>query len=277
MKRRTLMSAVGCGAAVAMVPALAAKPAKRAKPSGAGKPSPETAIGRIRTAGVLKVGVVQQFPWSTMGADRAWKGFDIDVCNRLFADLGVRAEFVDSAWEQAADDVVQKVVDIAARLWPMPRRALIVNFSHAYGTSQTTLVANRQKAGDRTTLDAFNQPDDVIGVRGGSEGERVVRMQLPKAQIRVVKDEVDALGDLESGQLHAVVALTPLPEILAARASALLVLPRAKPLVRHSEAFAVRVDDIDTLAFLNTWIGFSEETGWLAERRAYWFSGKALG
>jgi len=213
-----------------MVPALAAEPAK---PSVAGKPSPATAIGRIRTAGVLKVGVVQQFPWSTMGADKSWKGFDI-----------------------------------AASLRPTPRRALIVNFSHAYSTSQTTLVANRRKAGDRTTLDVFNQPDVVIGVRG-SEGERVVRMQLPKAQIRVVKDEVDALGDLESGQLHAVVALTPLP--------ALLVLPLAKPLVRHGEAFAVRVDDIDTLAFLNTWIGFSEETGWLAERRAYWFSGKALG
>lgn len=239
MKRRTLMSAVGCGAAVAMVPALAAEPAK---PSVAGKPSPATAIGRIRTAGVLKVGVVQQFPWSTMGADKSWKGFDI-----------------------------------AASLRPTPRRALIVNFSHAYSTSQTTLVANRRKAGDRTTLDVFNQPDVVIGVRGGSEGERVVRMQLPKAQIRVVKDEVDALGDLESGQLHAVVALTPLPEILVARTSALLVLPLAKPLVRHGEAFAVRVDDIDTLAFLNTWIGFSEETGWLAERRAYWFSGKALG
>ncbi len=274
MKRRTLVSAVGCSAAVAMCPALAAKTVKSAS---AARPSPATALGRIRIASVLKVGVVQQFPWSTMGADKAWKGFDIDVCNRLAADLGVRAEFIDSAWEQAADDVVQKVVDIAASLWPTPRRALIVNFSHAYGTSQTTLVANRQKAGQRTTVEAFDQADVVIAVRDGSEGERVVRRRMPKAQLRVVKDEADALGDLESGQLHAIVALTPLPEILVARAPALLVLPLAKPLLRHSEAFAVRVEDVDTLAFLNTWIGFSEETGWLGERRAAWFSGKAMG
>lgn len=274
MKRRTLMHAVGCSAAVAMVPALAAKPTKS---SAAAKPSPATALGRIRIAGVLKVGVVQQFPWATMGADKAWKGFDVDVCNRLAADLGVRAEFIDSAWEQAADDVVQKVVDIAASLWPTPRRALIVNFSHAYGTSQTTLVANRQKAGDRTTIEAFDQPDVVIGVRGGSEGERVVRRRMPKAQIRVLEDEADALGDLESGQLLAMVALTPLPELLVARAPTQLVLPLARPLLRHSEAFAVRVDDVDTLAFINTWIGFNEERGWLDERRSAWFSGKTSG
>lgn len=276
MKRRTLLSAAGLGAALVPVPgAWGATPARSREPK-ASRPTVRTAIGRIRAAGVLKVGVVQQFPWAMLDAQKKWSGFDIDVCDRLAADLGVRAEFIDAAWDQAADDVVQGIVDIAASLWPTPRHALVVNFSHAYGMTQTTLIANRQKAAGLNTLDSFNQSGIVIGVRAGSEGERVARSKLDKAQLRVVKDEAEALSGLESGQLHAMVAATPLPEILAARAPAQLVMPLA-PLRRRSEAFAVRVDEFDLLSYLNTWIGFSEETGWLEERRAYWFGGKAGG
>lgn len=275
MKRRTLVS---LAAALAMAPAAWAAP--NAKPAArdrkAARPTARTAIGRIRTAGVLKVGVVQQFPWAMLDAQGKWSGFDIDVCTRLATDLGVRAEFVDATWDQSADDVLQGVVDIAASLWPTPRRALVVNFTRAYGTTQTALVASRQKSAGLNTLDAFNQSSIVIGVRAGSEGERVARALLGRAQLRTVKDETEALHGLESGELHAMVAVTPLPEILAARAPASLTMPIA-PLRRRSEAFAVRVDEFDLLAYLNTWIGFGEETGWLEERRTYWFGGKAGG
>jgi polar amino acid transport system substrate-binding protein len=272
MKRRILLSAAGLGTALAALPALAATTPRKGP-----RPTTRTAVGRIRTAGVLKVSVVQQFPWAMQAStgDKAWSGFDIDVCNRIAADLDVKTEFLDTALNGAADDVAQGVSDIAASLQPTPRRALVVNFTQPYATSQATLVANRQKAADMTTLESFNQPGIVIGVRGNSQGERIARELLGKAQIRVVKDETEALNALESGELTAMVALTPLPEILAARAPGHLVQPLAQPLRRRSEAFAVRVEDGDLLEYLNTWVRYREETGWLAERRQFWFGGNA--
>jgi polar amino acid transport system substrate-binding protein len=277
MKRRILLTGAGLLGAQITLPALAAGTERTATVVKAAKRRETTrsAIGRIRTAGVLKVSVVQQFPWSTIDSTKAWSGFDIDVCNRLAADLDVKAQFLDTAWNGAADDVAQGVSDIAASLQPTPRRLLVVNFSRPYGTSQATLVANRQKAAGLNTLADFNQPNVVIGVRGKSGGERIARELLAKAQIRVVGDDVEALNGLQSGELTAMVALTPLPEILAARAPGYLVQPLAEPLRRRSECFAVRVDDGALLEYLNSWVRYSEESGFLAERRTFWFGGDA--
>jgi polar amino acid transport system substrate-binding protein len=277
MRRRIILTGAGLIGAQIGFPAVAAVtetilPAARSRKARAASRS---AIARIRTASVLKVSVVQQFPWSTVDQAKVWSGYDVDVCNRLAADLDVKAEFVDAAWSAAADDVAQGVTDLAASLQPTPRRLLVANFSRPYGTSQATLVANRQKAMGLTTLADFNRPGIVVGVRGKSDGERIARELLDKAQIRVVGDDAEALDGLVSGELTAMVALTPLPEILAARAPDQLVQPLGQPLRRRSECFAVRVDDGALLEYLNSWIRYSEESGFLAERRRFWFSGDA--
>lgn len=274
MKRRTLVVSAALGALGLSSPAFAAGDAAPKKPPRSARPTVRTSIGRIRAAGVLKVAVIQQFPWAMLGADNKWTGFDIDVCNKLADDLGVKAEYVDSSWEGAADDVVQGITDIAASLWPTPRRSLVVNFSHGYGTSQITLVAAREKSAGMTSPEQFDQPTVTLGVRSGSEGERYARNHFKNAKLRVVKDEGEALGLIEAGEVTAMVALTPLPEILAARAPAHLVMPLAQPLRRRTEAFALRADEFDLLSFVNTWIQFRDETGWLGERRAHWFGGK---
>lgn len=277
MKRRTLVSAAGLGLLAATLPAFAAGEAAPKKPPRNLRPTVRTAIGKIRAAGVLKVAVIQQFPWAMLGADKKWSGFDIDVCNKLAEDLGVKAEFVDSSWDGAADDVVQNIADVAASLWPTPRRSLVVNFSHGYGTSQVTLVASRAKAAGLTSAEQFDQANVTLGVRAASEGERFARNHFKNAKLRVVKDEAEALAALEAGEITAMVALTPLPEILAARAPAQLVMPLAQPLRKRTEAFALRADEFDLLSFVNTWIQYREEIGWLPERRAYWFGGKGSG
>ena len=273
MKRRIILTAAGLGAATLALPALAATATRERKPGP--RPTVRTALGRIRTAGVLKVAVVQQFPWASLNPSKEWGGYDIDICKRIAADLDVKVEFIDTAWDAAADDVAQGVTDIAASLHPTPRRGLVVNFTRPYGTSLTTLIASRQKSAGMTTLEAFNQPSIVVGVRAGSQGERTARRLLDKAQIRVVKDETEALNGLDSGELNAMVAVSPLPEILAARAPAYIVQPLAQPLRKRSEALAVRIDDTDLLAWLNIWLDYYEENGWLAERRKYWFGSGA--
>lgn len=277
MKRRILLTATVAGAATLALPALAAEtlPARAQRKST--RPTVRTSIGRIRDAGVLKVGLVRQFPWASQGDDAKWVGFEVDVGNRVASDLGVRAEFIESHWDQAADDVAQQVVDVVGGLWPTPRRALVVNFSHAYATSRTTLVASRQKAAGLGSVDAFDRPEVVIGVRADSEGERVARGMLGKSQLRTLKDDAEGLVALESGDLFALVVSTPLAEILEARAADKFVLPLAAPLRRRSEAFAVRVDEFDLLSYLNAWITFNDEIGWLADRRRYWFGGAGTG
>ena len=70
-------------------------------------------------------------------------------------------------------------------------------------------------------------------------------------------------------------AKSPAPEFLLAKAGNRLFLPLADPLGKSSEAFVVRKGDPDLLSFLDTWIRYQQDTGWLAEKRKYWFDGFA--
>jgi polar amino acid transport system substrate-binding protein len=108
-------------------------------------------------------------------------------------------------------------------------------------------------------------------VRAGALGEEIAKKAFPRAKIQPFDDE-DALVDaVVTGKVTAGVAWSPAPEFLAAKASDRLFLPLADPLARSREAFAVRKGDPDLLSFLDAWIRYYQDTGWLAERRKYWF------
>ena len=48
-------------------------------------------------------------------------------------------------------------------------------------------------------------------------------------------------------------------------------MPFTEPLARRAEAFAIRKGDADFLAYRDAGVRYYTETGWLAERRHYWF------
>jgi polar amino acid transport system substrate-binding protein len=51
-----------------------------------------------------------------------------------------------------------------------------------------------------------------------------------------------------------------------------LFLPLGKPLSSTFTAMGVRKGDPDFLNYLNTWLAFQRDEGWLGERTAYWSS-----
>lgn len=260
MKRRI---ALGVAAALASPWALSATP----RPA---RPVPRTALGRIRQKGTLTVAVIPQRPWFFTDTSARWTGLDVDVATRLADDLGVKLDFLHSTWDGIADDVALGDADLAASLWPTPRRALSLAFSDPYAVTQVTLIAHREKSTGRTRLADFDRPDVTVGSAGGLAG-RVARQRLPKATARAFASEAETWQALLAGDLHAVAAQTPLPEALAAEGNPALTMPLAEPLARRREGFAVRSADTDLLPYLNAWLRHQEDVGWLDERRLAWF------
>jgi polar amino acid transport system substrate-binding protein len=242
-------------------------------PAAAAKPVHAGAVERIRRAGVLRVGVFAQLPWAMADRSGAWSGFDIDVGRQLAQDLGVRVEFVRVSWIGAADDAAAGRVDVVAGLWPGPRRALVVDFSAPYASAQVELVVNREKAAGLRALSDFDRATVRIGVREGGLSQATARAVFPKATLLAFDSDAGELDALLSGRLHAVVGRTPAPALLVHAAPDKLAMPLPQVLASRSESFAVARGDADWLAYLNAWIRFSEENGWLGQRRAYWFEG----
>lgn len=242
-------------------------------------PAPATAVPdatsqleRIRRSGTLRVGISNALPWAMSSRDGELIGFEVDVARRLADDLGVALALVPASRPNIVDDLLQDRFDlIVSRLPIEPRTALLLNFSDPYNWNSFTLVARRTTSTTPRDRAAFDRADVRVGVRRGSLGAEIAAASFPRADRREVDDERELHDALVEGRLDGVVLGSPAPEFLQRRYPDRLVLPLREPLARRSEAFGVAKGDPDMLAYLNAWIRYQEETGWLAARRHYWF------
>jgi len=228
-------------------------------------------LDAVRKAGVLRVGVVAIPPWALPGPSGELVGFEVDVARKLATDLGVRLELVRTTLAGYAGDLGVGRFDIAAAgLWPTPSSALLVNFSQPYAVNSVELLGNTKKFGDKPGRAALNRENVTIGVRAGSHSEAVVRRQFPRARVVTFDADEKFFEEFSAGKLDAIVAAAPVPDYLAAA------FPKSSfrsqsTLATRREAFAIERGDPDFLAYLNAWIVFHEDVGWLDERRNHWF------
>ena len=235
-------------------------------------PPPSNTLDRIRRRGVLRVGLSTFVPWAMNAGDGKLIGYEIDLARRLAHDLGVELEIVPASWPHVMDDLLDERFDmISSGMAITPKRALVVNFSVPYGHSKAVVIANRKKAKDVRTVDDLNREDMTIGVYEGSVNEALPPTLFPKARVQTFENQNGLLAALVDGTVSAAIAASPGPEFLETRAPEELYLPLAEPLARRAEAFAIRKGDPDFLSYLDAWVRYYTETGWLADRRHYWF------
>lgn len=275
----------------AIVTCALAQPASPAAPSGPGAryadpqsaprpagPASGTSVPRaqafdtletVRQRGVLRVGIVQVPPMVMLTRDLRYVGYSIDLARRLASDIGVEVEFVETAWQAVIPELIDGRTDlILTGLWLNVPRALAVNFTQPTAQEGLYLLASRTEAGRRRTLDDFNRPGVTIVVSSDPLQQQTARARFPRATVRAVDD--DPLLVMTEGRAQAAVLATLSPEAVVASAPRRWYLPQGEPLARTSVAIAVRKNDPDWLAFLNTWLTIRRDDGWLDQRARHW-------
>jgi polar amino acid transport system substrate-binding protein len=247
-------------------------PAVEAEPVWA-RPAIDT-IATIRRRGTLRVGVVENLPFVMRNAEGDLAGFSIDLGRRLADDLGVGVEFVPTSWSQLIPDLLGRHYDvIATGLWLTPTRALVVNFSNPTSVGATYLVAGKSLASAMRSRQDFNRPDVRIVVYAGTGQEVVAGRLFPRATLVKIEGDADPLAPVLEGRAHALLVTTPAPQLIVDRAPDRLVMPFEDALQTATTAAAIRKGDADFLNFLNSWLAYQTEDGWLGERQQYWFRG----
>ena len=234
--------------------------------------SPTGKLAEIRGRGTLKVGLAMFLPWAMHNDKGELVGFDIDVAKQLADSLGVDVQYFPVGQSNLISDLDQGRFDIiVSGLYVTPTRALQVNFSDFYSKSDVTLLANRKMAGTLHSIADFNKPAIKIGVTAGTLYVQIAKENFPDATIKEFEEEAAAMEAVESGELHAAIAASPRPDIDAMRFPDKVFLPLSQPLTTQGEAFAIRKGDPDFTNFLNSWIKYYQQNGWLDDRRAFWF------
>jgi polar amino acid transport system substrate-binding protein len=233
-------------------------------------PSIDT-LATIRQRGLLRVGVAPSDPYVMRDKNGDLMGLSIEAGRQLAQDIGVDVEFVSTSWTQIIPDLIGNRFDvILSGLWVTPTRALLVNFSTPAAGEGIQLVASKKLAGTFKTKADFDKPGVTIVVYSGSSQEELAARLFPNATLMRIEGDADPITPLRDGKAHAALVTTPVPEVLVKAAPELLTLPFSEPLQGTATALAVRKGDPDFLNYVNSWLEYYRETGWLDEKVTYW-------
>src|SRR5262249_51692721 len=118
--------------------------------------SSSSVIEEVKKRGVLRIGLSTFVPWSMRDKKGDLIGFEIDVGNRVAGDMGVKAEFVPTAWDGIIPALIAGKFDVIISGMSITlQRNLTVNFTIPYAHSHHPLAPNNQLADDSTPLAPF--------------------------------------------------------------------------------------------------------------------------
>ncbi|MCP4752094.1 MAG: transporter substrate-binding domain-containing protein [Proteobacteria bacterium] len=232
----------------------------------------ESLLDTIVKRGSLKVGMSTFKPWAMKDKNGQLIGFEIDVATKLAEDLGVKADFIPTKWSGIIPALLTGKFDvIIGGMGIRPDRNLKVNFTIPYDNSGMSMVAHKKKAPGYSSPADFNRSDVFVAARIGTTAAKAAKKFMPKAELRLFDDESQAIQELRTGRVHAVIASAPFPAYQAIEYSETLYLPMQETFTKEPIGFAVRKGDPDLMNYFDNWIRIKHADGWLAERKHYWF------
>lgn len=243
-----------------------------------GAPAQDVAPSRLDTVlarGELRVGITPSVPWVMVRDDGGIVGFDVDLAERLADSLGVRAAYVVVSADSLLAGVERGRYDVAlGGLIVTPDRLRRVGMTRPYSITRVSLLPRA----DRDTLASMAVADRegvALGVVSGSSAVRVLDVAVRRAEVRAYPGELALFVALRDGEVDAAVVYDEQAAI-ARRAFPDVVADRAFSIALGGEATAYPRGDGRFGAALDRVIGSLRRSGWLDERRAYWFDPEGL-
>jgi polar amino acid transport system substrate-binding protein len=161
------------------------------------------ALTDIKKAGVLRIGVPQDFPpFGSVTSDMQLEGLDIDVAKLLAKSLGVKAELIPvGSANRIAYLQTHKADLIISSLGKNPEREKVISFSQPYAPFNNSLfgVADIKVSGP---ADLANQ---TVGVARGTFEDTLLTETVPKNTVlKRYEDNNTLISAYVSGQVKLI-------------------------------------------------------------------------
>ena len=237
----------------------------------------ESVLQTILQRGTINVGLSAFVPWAMRDKNGELIGFEIDVAKKVAEDMGVEVHFVPTAWDGIIPALIAGKFDIIiSGMSVTAKRNLTVNFTRPYARTGYIVIVNTKLAQEKgiAGLEDLNREDVTIASRRASTGAVAMNRHFPKARKIYFDDDILSVQEVANGKIEAASSTPPKAAFEIERRGDVIRIVSNEQLSPTREAFALRKGDPDALNFFDNWIQENEASGWLAERRAYWFSGR---
>ncbi len=220
------------------------------------KTSERPAIKRIQDLGLLRVGSTGDYrplTWLDTETGR-WEGFDIDVAERIAAELGVRVEFVQTSWPTLSADVQADPPNFDLAIGGITvtdvRRASMA-MSNGYLGNGKTILCRVGDAAKFRSLPDIDRPDVRVMVNPGGLNEVFARKNLPQAAL-IIHDRNEEIPSLVAGGSADIMVTEIVEAPWYVRQDPRLAAPLLKePFTRGEIGVLMRKGQDDLLAFVN--------------------------
>jgi polar amino acid transport system substrate-binding protein len=183
----------------------AGSPAILARAARGQTQSAETTIDRIQHAKVLRIAALPgEAPYFNKDiATGEWSGMCIEMAKDIAGVFDAKVDYLESTYGNSVLDLQANKIDLAFSLNPTPKRALVIDFTHAFYLHGFGMVG--KKGFHASTWGELNKPEVRIAVDIGSVHEIAARRFAPNATIIGLKARDDCILAVQSGRADCVI------------------------------------------------------------------------
>lgn len=223
---------------------------------------PFATINRIRKSGELRLPVMvgEEPGYVKDSGTGEWSGYYVDWGKDIAGLLGVKLAFYETTWGNLAADFQAGKIDLAVGLNPNPKRGLVVDY--VPGSIWSGVWALVAKPG--FAMSTWKDMDDAkvrVAVQQGSTMQVIAEAVLPHASIVVVPTRDQALLELQSNRVDAILLADSDAVLLQTQKRGKLVVP--EPVLYNPATIGIRREDGNEgyMNFLANWMTQQRELG----------------
>jgi cyclohexadienyl dehydratase len=231
-------------------------------------------LDEIVSRGTLRVGMTGDYlPFTYFDkATQTFRGFDVDMAEALGKALGVRVEYVQTAWPQLMKDFEADKFDIAmggvSITLDRQKKGLFSTPIMREGKTPIARCADKDKY---ATLADIDKPGTRVIVNPGGTNERFVRSHVKSAEIKVFGDNVAIFDEIANGD--ADLMMTDASETRYQQKlhpGVLCAVHPDKPFDFAEKAYWLQ-RDVALKAFVDQWLHIATEDGSFKKIYDAWF------
>jgi cyclohexadienyl dehydratase len=231
-------------------------------------------LDEIIQRGALRVGMTGDYlPFSSLDkSTQRFRGFDVDMAEALGKALGVKVDYVLTAWPQLTGDFAADKFDIAmGGISITLDRQKKGMFSTPIMREGKTPIARCADQDKYQTIGDIDRPGTRVIVNPGGTNERFARANIKSAEIRLYNDNVSIFDEIAKGD--ADLMMTDASETRYQQklhSGVLCAVHPDKPFDFAEKAYWLQ-RDIALKEFVDQWLHIAREDGSYRKIYAAWF------
>src|SRR5271169_3424635 len=235
----------------------------------------ESTIDRIKRGKVLRIAALPgEAPYFNKDiASGAWSGMCIEMAKDIAGVFDGQVDYLESTYGNSVLDLQANKIDLAFSLNPTPKRALVIDFTHAFYLHGFGMVG--KKGFHASTWTELNKPEVTIAVDIGSVHEIAARRFALKATITGLKARDDCILAVQSGRADCVILAVNLGLTAVKKNPALGKFQMLhQPRIQLPTCIGVRKEsNKDWRDFLNAWVDYNRG---IQQIREWLYAGLAI-